>query len=108
MHFHIRKPMKFKKATITIRGKRVKGYRVINPGKVFRGLKIFVKRDFNSWYAYEATTGSPLTPSSWAGGYSNHTRAGVIQIIANKFANMSEYYWNCAQKKLNYTLKEGE
>ena len=100
--------MEFKKATIQINGKSVKGYRVINPDKVFRGLKIFLKKDFDRWYAYEATTGSPLTPSSWAGGYSNRTRAGVIQIIANKFANMSEYYWNYAQKKLNYTLKKGE
>lgn len=106
--------MEFKKGVATIEGKRTDGYHVINPGKVFRGLKVFVakpvfpNRKINRWYAYEETTGTTLTPDSWQGGLSNHTRAGVMEIVAKKLSETSEFFWEIAQKRLDYQLEKPE
>lgn len=95
--------MKFKKATATIGKERVSGYRVVNPGKSFRGLKVFLVKRYDRWHAYEKTTGLSITPSSWAGGFSNKTREGIMQIVANFLANQKSG-WEIMQKQLAYPL----
>ena len=85
----------------------LKGYRVrgLDP-KVFRGLRVVVARRSSGWFAYEASTGISLTPPSWAGGLSNKTRAGILQILAYCLPNIPESAWEQLQEKLNYKLQE--
>ena len=67
--------LKFKRTTITINGdEELKGYTVEGlDNSIFKGLQVVLVKDWD-WKAYEATTGISITPSSWAGGYSNKTR----------------------------------
>ena len=73
--------LKFKRTTITINGdEELKGYSVEGlDTRIFRGLKVVLVKDWD-WKAYEATTGISITPPSWAGGLSNKTREGILQI----------------------------
>ena len=96
----------FKKTTAIIGGKTVNGYRVTNLTKEFRGLKIFLKKEFTRWYAYEHTTGKTITPKSWAGGFSNKTRVGILSIVGHFLACQSNERWKSIQKQINYPLKE--
>ena len=100
--------MKFKKSSIIINKDSVNGYNVINPGPNFRGLKVFLINSEGHWFAYEKTTGSPLTPGSYAGGLSNRTRAGVMQIVDIFLEQLPEVRWESIEKKLPYPLKKGE
>ena len=97
--------MKFKKKTITIDGEKVQGYEVLNPGTIFRGLKVFVRKSFGCWYTHEKTTGASLTPNSYPSGLSNRTREGAIQISAHYLSTRPEATWEKAQAALNYQLK---
>lgn len=85
----------------------LKGYRVrgLDP-KIFRGLRVVVARRNNGWFAYEASTGICITPPSWAGGLSNKTRAGILQILSYFLSGISESGWARLQEKLNYQLSE--
>ena len=100
--------MEFKKSTLTIKGISAHGYNVINPGPNFRGLKVFLINSTAGWFAYEKTTGSPLTPGSYAGGLSNKTRAGIMQIVDIFLEDLPEARWESIEKKLPYPLKKGE
>ena len=98
--------LKFKRTTIKIKDIETKGYAVEGlDDKIFRGLKIVVVKNAHGWLAHEATTGISLTPPSWAGGYSNKTREGVLQIVANMFRNaFPESGWAWLQEQLDYDL----
>ena len=98
--------LKFKRTTITINGdKETKGYKVEGlDTRIFRGLKVVLVKGWG-WKAYEATTGISITPSSWAGGYSNKTREGILQILSNFLSNAPESGWTRIQEKLDYDLE---
>ena len=98
--------MKFKKTIITINGKKVHGYRVINPGKTFRGLKIFLTKRHQRWSAYEKTTGLYITPPSHPASFSTNTRKDTISMLANHLQGQSEEIWKKVQEQLNYPLKK--
>lgn len=100
--------MKFKRSSITINKKSVNGYNVINPGRNFRGLKVFLVNTLGYWYAYEKTTGRPLTPASHAGGLSNKTRAGIMQILDIFLKQLPEVRWESIQNNICYPLEKGE
>ena len=96
---------KFKPTTITINGdEKLKGYTVegLDPS-IFRGLKIILVKSWD-WEAYEATTALSIMPRSYPGGYSNKTRKGTLQIIANHLSSSPEAVWEVIQKRLNYDL----
>ena len=95
----------FKRTTITINDEELKGYSVQGLGKCFRGLQVAVVKDGDRWYVHEATTGMDLTPRSWAGGLSNKTRAGIIQIVAIHLQNAPVEMWKQAQAQLDYDLE---
>ncbi|MXV73439.1 hypothetical protein F4Z99_04070 [Candidatus Poribacteria bacterium] len=99
--------MEFKRKKITFKNKPTVAYAVVGlDPTVFRGLKIIVIKDkISGWYAYEATTQITVTPTSWNGGFSNATRAGIIQIVANKLRELPEESWEIIQKKIRYQLK---
>ena len=97
--------MKYKRTTLTINGVKTEGYRVEGLDKRFRGLHVAVVKSSDRWHAYEATTGLSITPPSWAGGYSNKTRDGIIQIVANFLSNAPESGWERVQAQLDYQLK---
>ena len=99
--------MEFKRKKITFKNKPTVAYAVVGlDPTIFRGLKIIVIKDKRSrWYAYEATTQTTITPTSWEGGLSNATRAGIIQIVANKLRELPEENWEIIQKKIRYQLK---
>ena len=101
--------LKFRRTTIKINGtERRTGYRVIGlDARIFRGLRVVVVRctfGRRAWYAYEATTGRSIMPRSWAGGYSNTTREGIIQIVANALSNAPESLWARIQREIDYDL----
>ena len=101
--------LKYKQTTITINGVKTKGYTVEGLSvDVFRGLQVTVVKDSNRWTAHEATTGLSITPSSWAGGYSNKTRDGILQIVSNFLSNAPESGWARIQEKLDYDLEISE
>ena len=95
----------FKRTTLTINGEATTGYSVEGLSKCFRGLQVAVVKDGDHWYAHEATTGMDLTPRSWAGGLSNKTRAGIIQIVAIHLQNAPVAMWEKAQAQLDYDLE---
>ena len=97
--------LKFKRTTLTINGEATTGYSVEGLSTCFRGLQVAVVKDGDRWYAHEATTGMDLTPRSWAGGLSNKTRAGIIQIVAIHLQNAPMEMWNRAQAQLDYSLE---
>ena len=97
--------LKFKRTTITINGEATTGYSVEGLSRCFRGLQVAVVKDGDRWYAHEATTGMDLTPRSWAGGLSNKTRAGIIQIVAIHLQNTPMAMWKKAQEQVNYDLE---
>ena len=97
--------LKFKRTTLTINGEATKGYSVEGLSTRFRGLQVAVVKDGDRWYAHEATTGMDLTPRSWAGGLSNKTRAGIIQIVAIHLQNAPVAMWKKAQEQLDYDLE---
>ena len=97
--------MKYKRTPLTINGVKTNGYRVEGLDTRFRGLHVVVVKDFDRWHAYEATTGFSITPPSWAGGYSNKTRDGIIQIVANFLSNAPESSWEQVQAQLDYQLE---
>ena len=97
--------LKFKRTTLTLNGETTTGYRVEGLSKCFRGLQVAVVKDGDRWYAHEATTGIDLTPRSWAGGLSNKTRVGIIQIVAIHLQNTPMTMWNRAQAQLDYDLE---
>ena len=97
--------LKFKRTTLTINGEATKGYSVDGLSKCFRGLQVAVVKDGDRWHAHEATTGMDLTPRSWAGGLSNKTRAGIIQIVAIHLQNAPIAMWETAQAQLDYNLE---
>ena len=99
--------LKFKRTTIKIKDMKTNGYAVEGlDNEVFRGLKVVVVKNSNRWLAHEATTGISLTPPSWAGGYSNKTREGVLQIVANMFQNVfPESGWEWLQEEIDYDLQ---
>ena len=97
--------LKYKQTTITINGEATTAYSVEGLSTCFRGLQIAVVKDGDRWYAYEATTGMDLTPRSWAGGLSNKTRAGIIQIVAIHLQNTPMAMWKKAQAQVNYDLE---
>ena len=96
----------FKQPPITINGAKTKGYSVegLNPN-VFRGLQVTVVKDSNRWTAHETTTGLSITPPSWAGGYSNKTRNGILQIVSNFLSDFPKSGWTRIQERLDYTLE---
>ena len=96
--------LNFKRTTLTIDGAAVKGYSVdgLDP-RVYRGLQVvLVKR--HGWAAYEATTGLSMMPTSWVGGFSNQTRQGALQILANRLLDLPQETWDHVQKGLDYDL----
>ena len=97
--------LKFKRTTITINDDEIlKGYSVEGlDTQIFRGLKIILVKDWD-WTAYEATTARPLMPRSYPDSYSNKTRIGVLQIVANYLSNSPEAVWEIIQKRLDYDL----
>ena len=98
--------LKYKRTTITINGVKTKGYSVEGLNvNVFRGLQVTVVKDSNRWTAHETTTGLSITPPSWAGGYSNKTREGLLQIVSHFLSNAPESGWTRMQAQLDYTLK---
>lgn len=98
--------MKYKRTTLTINGVEITGYTVEGLDTRFRGLQVAVVKDSDRWHAYEATTGLSITPPSWPGGYSNKTRDGILQIVANFLSNTPESGWERVQAQLDYQLKE--
>ena len=98
--------LKFRQTTLKIKDIETKGYAVEGlDDAVFRGLQVaVVKNGNNGWLALEATTGIGLTPPSWAGVYSNKTREGIIQIVANSLLNAPESLWARIQQELDYDL----
>ena len=97
--------LKYKRTTITINGAETKGYTVKGLDEnVFRGLQVVVIKNSDRWHAYEATTGLSITPTSWAGGYSNKTRDGILQIVSNFLSNAPESGWARIQERLDYDL----
>ena len=98
--------LKFKRTTIMINGdEELKGYTVEGlDNSIFKGLQVVLVKDWG-WKAYEATTGISITPSSWAGGLSNKTREGILQILSNFLSNAPESGWTRIQEKLDYDLK---
>ena len=96
--------LNFKRTTISIEGKEVKGYGVtgLDP-RVYRGLRVVVVKH-RGWNAYEATTGLPMSPTSWVGGFSNQTRQGALQILANRLLDLPQETWDHVQKGLEYEL----
>ena len=94
----------FKRTTITINGEVTTGYRVEGLSTCLRGLQVAVVKDGDRWYAHEATTGMDLTPRSWAGGLSNKTRAGIIQIVAIHLQNAPVAMWKQAQAQLDFDI----
>ena len=97
--------LKFKRTTITINGEETKGYTVEGLNRRFRGLQVAVVKNSNRWHAYEATTGLSITPPSWAGGLSNKTREGILQIVSHFLSNAPESGWVRMQEQLNYDLE---
>ena len=96
----------FMRTTITINGEEIKGYKVEGlDNTVFRGLQVVVVKNSDRWHAREATTGKSLTPSSWAGGLSNKTRAGIIQIVSNMLQIFPQSGWEWIQEQLDYDLE---
>ena len=96
----------FKRATLTLNGEDTQGYRVEGlDNSIFRGLQVAVVKHSYGWHAYEATTGGSITPNSWAGGLSNKTREGVIQIVSRYLSNAPESGWDRIQAQLNYDLE---
>ena len=94
----------FRKTTVSINGADVKGYAVdgLDP-RVYRGLRVvLVKR--HGWSAYEATTGLSMMPSSWAGGFSNQTRQGALQILTHFLSTAPQSGWQAIQERLDYEL----
>ena len=101
--------LKYKQTTITINGAKTKGYSVEGLNvNVFRGLQVTVVKDSDRWTAHETTTGLSITPPSWAGGYSNKTRNGILQIVSNFLSNVSEPGWTRIQEQLDYTLEAND
>ena len=97
--------LRFKRTTITINGEENRGYKVEGlDTRIFRGLKVVLVKGWG-WKAYEATTGISITPPSWAGGYSNKTREGILQILSNFLSNAPESGWTRIQEKLDYDLE---
>ena len=97
--------LKFKRTTITINGVETKGYAVEGLDEsVFRGLQVVLVKNWG-WKAYEATTGISITPPSWAGGLSNKTREGIIQIVSNMLQILPESGWEWIQEQLDYDLE---
>ena len=87
------------------RMRKTRGYSVEGlDTRIFRGLKVVLVKGWG-WKAYEATTGISITPSSWAGGYSNKTREGILQILSNFLSNAPESGWTRIQEKLDYDLE---
>ena len=96
--------MKFKRTTLTINNKETQGYTVDGlDNSIFRGLRVVLVKNWG-WTAYEATTGLSITPNSWAGGLSNKTREGILQIVANFISNAPESGWAHIQEGLDYDL----
>ena len=96
----------FKRTTLTINGEATTGYSVEGLDKCFRGLQVAVVKDGNRWHAHEATIGADLTPRNWAGGLSNKTRAGIIQIVAIHLSNVPQSMWDSVQEQLDYDLEK--
>lgn len=97
--------LKFKRTTLSINGEAIKGYRVEGLDKRFRGLQVAVINHSGRWHAYEATTGTSITPPSWAGGFSNKTREGILQIVAIHLSNATESRWTHVQSLIAYDLE---
>ena len=101
--------LKYKQTTVIINSVKTKGYTVKGLDvSIFRGLQVTVVKDSNRWTAHETTTGLSITPSSWAGGYSNKTRDGILQIVSNFLSNAPESGWARIQEKLDYDLEISE
>ena len=96
----------FRKTVITIEGKATQGYAVegLDP-QIYRGLQVVLVKDWG-WSAYEATTGLSMMPGSWAGGFSNKTRQGALQILANRLSDLPQETWDHVQKGLDYELNK--
>lgn len=99
--------MKFKRTTLQIAGETRTGYRVhgLDP-RIFRGLRVVLVKK-HGWTAYEASTGRSITPGSWAGGQSNKTRMGVLQIVSHFLSNRTETGWAHIERQLDYHLVGG-
>ena len=96
----------FKRTTLTLNGEATRGYRVEGlDTSIFRGLQVVVVKNADRWHAHEATTGKSLTPPSWAGGLSNKTRAGIIQIVSHQLRTSPESCWERIQAQLGYNLQ---
>ena len=96
----------FKRTTLTINGIETQAYTVEGlDNSIFRGLQVAVVKDGDRWYAREATTGTSITPPSWAGGLSNKTRAGIIQIVSNMLQIFPQSGWEWIQEQLDYDLE---
>ena len=97
--------LKFKRTTITIGDKELKGYSVEGlDNRIFRGLQVVLVKNWG-WKAHEATTGISITPPSWPGCYSNKTREGTLQIVANSLSNAPKVVWEVIQERLDYDLE---
>ena len=101
--------LKFKRTTVIINDEETQGYSVEGlDNRIFRGLQVVLVKHSQRWSAYETTTGLSITPSSWAGGYSNKTRDGILQIVSNFLSNAPESGWDRIQEKLDYDLEISE
>ena len=98
--------LNFKRGEIQINGVATQGYRVEGlDASIFRGLQVAVVNHSGRWHAYEATTGGSITPNSWAGGLSNKTREGLLQIVSHFLSNAPDSGWDRMQAQLNYDLE---
>ena len=71
--------------------------------QIYRGLRVVLVKHLG-WSAYEATTGLSMMPGSWAGGFSNKTRQGALQIVANFLSTAPQSGWQAIQERLDYEL----
>ncbi len=97
----------FKRTTLTINDEETQGYSVEGlDNRIFRGLQVVLVKHSQRWNAYEATTGLSITPPSWAGGYSNKTRKGILQIVSHFLSNAPQSGWTRMQEQLDYKLQK--
>lgn len=72
--------------------------------KIFKGLKLEVVMVNGCWSFNEETTGNPIMPASWSGGWTNKNRAGAIALLGDYLSRLSPKAWSVVQSMLDYPL----